>query len=70
MFVAKVSAKMKEDNSGNISVDSILGKALKTPTNKTVAPGQEFYLVFETYETFFDISLAFDEAFVKEVIIP
>ena len=70
VFVAKVSAKMKEDNSGNISVDSILGKALKTPTNKTVAPGQEFYLVFETYETFFDISLAFDEAFVKEVIIP
>lgn len=70
VFVAKVSAKMKEDNSGAISVDSILGKALKTPTNKTVAPGQEFYLIFETYNEFFDIALASDEAFVKEVIIP
>jgi len=33
-------------------------------------PGQEFYLVFETYNEFFDISLASNEAYVKEVIIP
>ncbi len=70
VFVAKVSTKIKEDNSGSVSIDKLLGKTLKAPTNKTVAPGQEFYLVFETYEEFFDISLAADEAFVKEVIIP
>ena len=70
VFVAKVSVKLQEDNTGKISVDSMLGSLLKAPTNKTVSPGQEFYLVFETYKDFFDISLAFDEAYVKEVIIP
>ena len=70
VFVAKISAKLKETGSENISVDKILGKLLKNPTNKKVAPGQEFFVVFETYEDFFDVSLASDEAFVKEVIIP
>ncbi len=67
LFTAKISASKKEGAS--ISVDSLFGDMIKTPTGKTVGVGEEFYVVFETYEPLMDIYLPRKGAYVKAVFV-
>ncbi|MBQ3118666.1 MAG: S-layer homology domain-containing protein [Clostridia bacterium] len=66
VFTVKFTVQNNADNT-NISVDKLFGDMIKNPIEKTVKLGQEFYVVFETYESFMDMYLPRTSAYVKAV---
>lgn len=61
-FVAKVVIKNYDGSEGEIAIDDMFSNVIKTPIGKTVAPGSEFYAVFETYGPLMDIYLPYKGA--------
>ncbi len=70
VFVTKMSVNLPGENVTSISVDELFKDVITEPTGKTVKPKQDFFVVFETNGAFMDVSLAYDEAHVKAVVIP
>ncbi len=68
LFTAKIFVSGKQE-SASFSVDSLFGDMMKTPTGKTVKAGEDFYVVFETYEPLMDIYLPRGGAYVKAVFV-
>ncbi len=67
VFTAKFS--IINNNVADISIDKLFGDMIKTPTGKTVKAGEDFYVVFETYEPLMDIYLPRSGAYVKAVFV-
>ena len=52
------------------NVDTIFTGLLKDDTGMNILPGEEYYVVFETYEPLMDLYLPVEGAYIKSIIKP
>lgn len=68
VFTAKFSVINNTDGT-DISIDKLFGDIVKSPTGKSINGNKEFYVVFETNESFMDIYLPRKDVHVKAVFV-
>ncbi len=69
VFAAKFSVKDNENTSSSIPVDKLLRRVLKGPSDYSVKPNSDFFVVFETYGPLMDMHLPYSGAYAKAIFV-